>query len=648
MKRILTPIAITLILGLGVSAHAAVTGQWDFNSSNLVATVGTDLAYRGDTDTVTTFTTATIGGSNAVVMGFPATTVDQGYTMTHGIAPNGGGAYVNQYSLIMDIMFPTDSSGKWRTFLQTNTGNSNDGDLFVNTGNGIGVSGVYNGTILANTWHRVVFVFDLTLSSGQLKKYIDGGLVGAQVLATPAVDGRWSLDPTALLFADNDGDTAAGFVNSIQIHDVPLSDADVFALGKATAAGIPATIPVLTNLIVTVTPTNQDNVVGMTGNHFTAAAVGSGTLSYRWYRNGAAVPGQTNSVLRLTDVQLTNAGNYTVVVGNGLQSVTSSPPAVLTVNPAPPAFVTGQWDFNNTNLTATVGQALQYFDATVQADTTFGTTTSYGISDIAGQPANVMLCNPSTIGSADWGGYIMPHGLSPNGGGTNVNQYTVILDLLYPNFTSGFYRALWQTTPANTNDADAFFNGNNGLGISQQYDGELILDTWHRVVLAFDLTKREFGKYIDGTNVLIAATGTAPYGPNDAHYLSASTVPDDGGGVDMRWSLGPTALLLADGGGDGEVQPVYVSSVQVRNARMTDAAIAALGVPTANKISLPEIPATIRVSRSGTSIVIDWSGTALESKSSLSVTGGWSEVTGAAHPYVITSSTSNQFFRARQ
>ena len=116
----------------------------------------------------------------------------------------------------------------------------------------------------------------------------------------------------------------------------------------------------------------------------------------------------------------------------------------------------------------------------------------------------------------------------------------------------------------------------------------------------------------------------------------------------MRWSLGPTALLLADGGGDGEVQPVYVSSVQVRNARMTDAAIAALGVPTANKIPVPEIPATIQVSRSGTSIVIDWSGTALESKSSLSVTGGWSEVTGAAHPYVITSPTSNQFFRARQ
>ena len=89
--------------------------------------------------------------------------------------------------------------------------------------------------------------------------------------------------------------------------------------------------------------------------------------------------------------------------------------------------------------------------------------------------------------------------------------------------------------------------------------------------------------------------GTSPFGPNDAQYLSTSADPTDGGGVDMRWSLGPTALLFADD--DGEVQPVYVSSVQVRNGRMTDAAIAALGTPTANKI-----PGAIQARRSGTSV----------------------------------------------
>ena len=634
MRIFLTSVAISLTLGMAASSRAAVTGQWDFNGSNFTATVGTDLSDFGVTPT--DYTTPTIAGGKAIVMSFPATDPSQGYVMTHGIAPNGGGAYVNQYSLIMDIMYPAASSGVYRSLFQTSTGNSNDGDLFINDGNGIGISSDYSGTIRPDTWYRVGFVFDLTLASSQLKKYIDGMLVGTQVLATPALDGRWSLDPTALLFADNDGETAAGFVNSIQIHDVPLTDADMMALGKATAAGIPTTIPVFTNLVVTVTPTNQADVVGMTTSYFTAVAAGSGTITYQWYRGSALLAGQTDPQLHLSNLQPSDAGSYTVVVNNGLQSATSSPPAVLTVNPMPAAFVTGQWDFNQSNLVATCGQALEYFDATVQADTSFGTTTSFFISDIAGQPANVMYFVPSL---SSWGGYIMPHGIAANGGGTNVNQYTLIIDLLSPSSSMGIYRALWQTDLSNTSDADAFINPGDGLGISQRYDGSVTPDTWHRVVLAFDLTKRELGKYIDGVNVLNGPVGASPLGIHAAQYLSSSLDPLAGGGVDLRWSLLPTALLLADQ--DGDLAPMYISSVQIRNGRMTDASIAAMGSPTATKI-----PGSIKATKSGSSIVIDWTGNVLEGAASPS--GTWSEVTGAAHPYVLSSPAGNRFFRVRQ
>jgi hypothetical protein len=620
MKRKLTSIAVTLILGLSVSVRATVTGQWDFNSGDFTATTGTDLSDFGYTPT-TVFTTATIGGSTANVMGFPACANDQGYVMTHGIAPNGGGVglYVNKYTLIMDIMFPTASSGKWRTFLQTNTGNSNDGDLFVNTGNGIGVWGDYTGSIVADTWHRVAFVFDLTLSAGRLRKYIDGTFVGAQDL--DGLDGTWALDPTALLFTDNDGDTAAGFVNSIQIHDVPLSGTDIFALGGATAAGIPATIPEITDLAVTTSQTNATSVVGMNVN-FAAIAVGSGTYTYQWYKGGVLQPSETSSKLYLTNIQSSAAGNYTVVVNNGLQTVTNSPPIVLTVNGIPPAFVTGQWDFNASNLVATCGQPLQYFDATVQADTSFGTTTSYGISDITGQPATVMYCAPSV---SSWGGLIVTHGIAPNGGGTNVNQYTVIIDLLYP---AVGWSSLWQTDVTNASDGEAFFNGSGGLGVSGQYNGALSPGVWHRVVLAYDLTRKEFSKYVDGVNLL---SGVAVLGLHDSQILSF--------GVDERWSLLPTALLLADE--DGDLKPAYISSVQVRNGRMTDASVAAMGAPTANKI-----PGSIKAVKSGSNIIIEWTGSVLES--ALSPIGPWTEVTGAAHPYPVTSPTGNQFFRVRQ
>ncbi|MFO1513010.1 MAG: hypothetical protein U1F83_08890 [Verrucomicrobiota bacterium] len=60
MARMLASLAVVLIAGLATSSRAAVMGQWDFNSSNLTATVGTALAYRGDTANTTVFMPATI------------------------------------------------------------------------------------------------------------------------------------------------------------------------------------------------------------------------------------------------------------------------------------------------------------------------------------------------------------------------------------------------------------------------------------------------------------------------------------------------------------------------------------------------------------------------------------------------------------
>jgi len=264
-----------------------ITGQWDFNDGDLAATVGTALDYRGDTATATTFQTMDIKGQPAKVMGFPATTASQGYVMTHGAVPNGGGLYVNQYTIIYDIMFPTESDHKWRVFLQTNTGNSNDGDIFVNdSGNGIGIDGQYHGTIAPNTWYRVAFVFnniDRTLA-----KYIDGVLVNKQALPD-GLDGRFTLDPTALLFADNDGDTAAGFVNSIQFRDGLMTDAEIAALGGATAAGIGSSSPAQPTI-----------TASKSGNTLTITVTGTGTFQLQkknaltdatWTNIGAPGPG---------------------------------------------------------------------------------------------------------------------------------------------------------------------------------------------------------------------------------------------------------------------------------------------------------------------------------------------------------------------
>src|SRR3989442_5905089 len=115
------------LAGLISGANGATTGQWDFNDGNLAATIGIDLEYR-DADTLagTQFGTTTalgipnINGEVAMVMKFPKTTTPSGgYAFYSGAAANGGGSLLNQYTILMDVYFPSASSGKNRAILQT-------------------------------------------------------------------------------------------------------------------------------------------------------------------------------------------------------------------------------------------------------------------------------------------------------------------------------------------------------------------------------------------------------------------------------------------------------------------------------------------------------------------------------------------------
>jgi hypothetical protein len=231
-----------------INPTVLVTGQWDFYGSNLAATVGTDLQYSdtnvaGDTTFGSTadFGLPQINGQDVHVLHFvPSLAPWGGYKMFHGAAPNGGGAYVNQYTLIYDIYVPF---GAWRSLLQTGA-NTTDADLFINPTGGIGISSVYDGNVSEATWHRVAVAFDLT-GPGQapvLTKFIDGVKVGNQTGGLSARDGRFALDVFALLFADNDGDISETFVSSIQFSNGRRSDEFLAALGGPSSGKIPGGI----------------------------------------------------------------------------------------------------------------------------------------------------------------------------------------------------------------------------------------------------------------------------------------------------------------------------------------------------------------------------------------------------------------------
>lgn len=60
---------------------------------------------------------------------------------------------------------------------------------------------------------------------------------------------------------------------------------------------------------------------------------GTAPLGYQWRRDGVNVPGQTNREIAITNLQLADAGLYTVVVANSGGSITSAP-VMLAIDPS--------------------------------------------------------------------------------------------------------------------------------------------------------------------------------------------------------------------------------------------------------------------------------------------------------------------------
>jgi hypothetical protein len=215
--------ALILSIPVLLAAQPVPVGRWDFdNPANLtLATLGNNLVLTGSHQA----TSGVNASDGAVTIG-----VGSYYTCTHGINPNGSGSFVNQWSILIDFKVP--SLSPWYCFYQTNTANSNDGDCFIRPGSGqigVGQTGYSSTGIQVNTWYRMVISVNNTTNAYNI--YLDG----IQILpgSTDGLDGRFSLNSTLLLFADENGEDAAITVSRVAIYDDPLSGAEAAALGTA-------------------------------------------------------------------------------------------------------------------------------------------------------------------------------------------------------------------------------------------------------------------------------------------------------------------------------------------------------------------------------------------------------------------------------
>jgi Icc-related predicted phosphoesterase len=280
----------------GVLPPPVLMGQWDFNDpANLTAaTVGTDLILSG-------FHTAAAGFND--YDGAARIGIGSFYSCRHGIAANGEGFKVNEWSAVIDLKYPSSSMGDWICLYQTNPSNSDDGECFIHPDGSLGLaltgySGSDEGTLgfytYLDTWYRVVIVVD---NGTEYSIYANG----TKVLAgnVQPIDGRFSLEDTLLLFADNDGEDCPIDVSMVALFDRALTASQVAALKGPGGQDLPQATLILTRPYLQNVKTNGITVMwevnqqvpctleyGLDSNYGALAAItsensGGGTVIYK-------------------------------------------------------------------------------------------------------------------------------------------------------------------------------------------------------------------------------------------------------------------------------------------------------------------------------------------------------------------------------
>ncbi len=219
-KLILTSLLVTIISFFSFGQNKVGCWKFDDATNFLKADIGKTLSLVG----------TGIHKADGLDAANGAVTVDVGthFIVDHGIVPNAGEGFVNNYSLVIDFKIP--SVGSWYNFFQTDQSNTSDGDCFINkTGNiGTSVTGYSASAVSADKWYRLVVSVKLGTS---YRYYIDGNLINDGV--SQSIDGRFSLDKTLLLFADDDGEDGTLTIAEVSLYDGALDDAAVAALGVA-------------------------------------------------------------------------------------------------------------------------------------------------------------------------------------------------------------------------------------------------------------------------------------------------------------------------------------------------------------------------------------------------------------------------------
>jgi|GEM_PF-307023 len=260
------------------------------------------------------------------------------------------------------------------------SGNSNQQQLMGTTGEytalGAAASTGTSAAFAASTSYSVAITITRLAASTEVSYFINGGTTANYtVTATDSASG--SLGTVAF---NQFGIRVAGGSNSL--NNFTLGD-----LGYIIESAAP-TAPAITTQ-----PAAQDVPIG--GNAtFTVVASGTAPLTYQWRKNGTDIAGATASTLTLTGVSAADVADYSVVVTNSVDSVTSNAAALTVFTPVLPAITAGP-------LSQTVNDgATVTFSVTATGTQPFSYQWKKNGTDILGATSATLTLNAVSLASA--------------------------------------------------------------------------------------------------------------------------------------------------------------------------------------------------------------------------------------------------------
>ncbi len=323
-----------------------------------------------------------------------------------------------------------------------------------------------------------------------------------------------------------DGETSSAFsVTASQdtqgtIYSVIVSN----SFGSVTSS--PATLTVIYPPVITMQPTNFTASVGGVAT-FTVSGSGTPAPAYQWYFNRTnALPGQTATNLVISSVQLSNGGQYSVVLTNQYGVATS---AIVTLTVAGPPQITSQ----PTNLVVFVGSSATFRVGALGSQ--LGYQWRFNGTNVGLFPSSAYTVSP--VHASDAGQYDV---IVQNNYGSVTSQPATLI--VISNFaiagrlfdSTGSNGVSGVTFTAGTNSTVTDINGNYvffGLPSNTTYT------VAHGIYACGSITPTNYSVHLGPTNAL----GINFYASNSFNSISGRLTNNSGGAIASVTVLATTA-----------------------------------------------------------------------------------------------------------